>query len=170
MSRARRGFLWLSMGATIACGRPPEVTNVDIARVALKQLFVSRERAQAITLWQDTAVSLTLGALPDADAAPRVVLDSASLALALPTRVATRATMDAFFRDHPAGWDAWFEANPSNAGLVEVAASVVHDNDASVVVGRACGEQCRNAWRLTLKRIRHEWVVKNVQVLSVPKG
>jgi hypothetical protein len=168
--RGQRAALICGLAVTASCGRPPEVTNVDIARVAMKQLFVAREKAQAITLWRDRTVSLTLGALPLTDASPRVPLDSAALALSLRTGVADQASMEAFFRTHPAGWDAWFEANPGNAGLVEVAEPLVHDNDASVVVGRACGEHCRSAWRLTLKRIRHEWVVQQVTVLPVPRS
>ncbi len=78
--------------------------------------------------------------------------------------------MSAFFRAHPSGWDAWFAAHPANAGLIEVAEPRVHRNDATVVVGRACGEHCRNAWRVTLKRIRHEWVVQTIDVLPIPKG
>lgn len=144
--------------------------NITIARAALSHLFLSRERAQALTLWQDPTVSLTLGALRDADAQPRVALDSAVLGLPLATREATVASMEAFFKAHPAGWDAWFIANPANAGLVEVAAPRVRGDDATMVVGRACGEHCRSAWRLTLRRVRHDWVVQQVRVLPVPRS
>lgn len=153
----------------MACGRPAAVTQVDIARVAIRQLFLTRERAQALTLWRDT-LSLTLRALPDADARERLPLDSATLALPIPTHVADQHQMEAFFRTHRTGWDAWFAANPANGGLIEVAAPRVEGNDASIVVGRACGEHCRNAWRLTLRRIRHEWVVQRITVLPVPRG
>ena len=154
----------------LACGRPKPVEQADIARVALKQLFLTRERAHAVALWRDATVTLSLPATLASDAAPRLALDSATLALPVPTRAEDRASMDAFFRANPKGWDAWFIANPASAGLIEVAEPRVHDNDATIVVGRACGEHCRNAWRLTLKRIRHEWVVQAIDVLPVPKG
>lgn len=147
-----------------ACGRLKPVEQADVARVAIRQLFLSRERASALTLWRDSAVSLSLGA------APRLALDSATLSLPVPTGSEDTQTMGAFFRDHPKGWDAWFDAHPANSGLIEVAMPSVNDNDATIVVGRARGEHCRNAWRLTLKRKRHEWVVQRIDVLSVPQS
>jgi hypothetical protein len=165
----RRAVTCLLAALLCACGRSDTVTQVDIARVAIRTLFLVRERPQAITLWRDT-VSLTLGTLAPGATPRRVPLDSAVLGLPIPTHVADQRSMEAFFREHPAGWDAWFLANPANGGLIEVAEPEVEGNDARVVVGRACGEHCRAAWRLTLTRIRHEWVVQRIEAIPLPRG
>lgn len=170
MLRSRQVLNWLAVAAVIGCRGDAARVERDVVRVALVQLFTVREHAQAITLWRDPTVSLTLDALPDADARPRVTVDSATLALPLRIESANRASMDAFFHEHASGWDAWFEAHPANAGLVEVAQPQMRGDTATVVVGRACGEQCRNAWRVTLVRASGAWTVQQVDVLSVPRG
>lgn len=144
--------------------------ETPIARTAVQALFEQRERAQAITLWHDTTTSLTLGLLTAADASPLVRIGAPSLAPSLRYRMATLDTMEAFFRTHAAGWDAWFEANPGNAGLVEIARPVIRGREATIVVGRACGEQCRSAWRLSLTRDAATWRVQRIDVLAVPRG
>jgi hypothetical protein len=42
-------------------------------------------------------------------------------------------------------------------------------DSAVMVVGRACGEICRSAWRVSLRRSDSAWRVRQVQTLVLPK-
>jgi hypothetical protein len=76
--------------------------------------------------------------------------------------------MEQYFRTHPGGWEAWLEAHPGSAGVVEVTRPRFDGDSALVVVGRACGEICRSVWRVSLGRRGHAWQVRAVTVLRVP--
>jgi hypothetical protein len=45
----------------------------------------------------------------------------------------------------------------------------IFGDSAVMVVGRACGEICRTAWRVSLARVGSEWQVRQVTVLTLPR-
>ncbi|MDQ6925366.1 MAG: hypothetical protein M3154_03925, partial [Candidatus Eremiobacteraeota bacterium] len=70
------------------------------------------------------------------------------------------------FRAHPDGWAAFYATFPGAPGLVELEHPVwTGDSLATVVVGRACGEHCVNAWRVTMRAGR----VVATEPLRIPK-
>lgn len=158
-----------------ACG-PGKHSRVEraVLRATLVELFATREHAQVIGVWQDPRQqSPTLSAFGgpwdhhDTLALHRV--DSTGLGLPFRVERITLGDMERFFRAHPKGWDAWFEAHPGNAGVVEIATPKIADDSAVVIVGRACGEICRTAWRVTLARTGEAWNVSRVEILKLPK-
>lgn len=145
----------------------------DVVRAALVELFARRERARAITLWHDPrsqapTLSAYGGPWDDRDTLALLAVDTTGLGLPFRVERTTLATMEAFFRTNPAGWDAWFSANPGNAGIVEVVTPRIVADSAVVIVGRACGEICRSAWRVSLTRRADRWDVRQITVLRLP--
>lgn len=139
---------------------------------ALRRLFFERERAGRLVVWDDPREP---GPVFDALGAGRGrPAGAAALARSVgaPVTVVGGAELRRLFRDHADGWEAFYRAYPGTAGLVEVAA-VRRDGPgrASVVVGRACGEQCLNAWRVELRRDAGGggWRAGPVAVLRVPR-
>ena len=170
-------LLPLLAGAPAACGRAPGVARAadDAAAqgAALRALFRDRERAAGVVVWADRRepgpVFAALGIAGDApgDAAARVLARASGLAV---TR-ADAGAMERLFAAHPDGWAAFHAAHAGTAGLVEVGRVARAGDTAAVTVGRACGEQCRNAWRVVLvARPRGgAWRVADVRVLRVPR-
>lgn len=150
-----------------------------MVQAGLEALFIKRERAQAVTLWADgrefaPTLSVYGGPYDTADTLALWPVDSASAAqlalpLPLPLHTTTLRDMEAFFRDEPAGWEAWFRANPGDAGIVEIVTPRIRGDSAQLLIGRACGEQCRSAWRLSLVRDGAGWRVHRLDVLRVPR-
>ncbi len=145
-----------------------------VLRATLVELFAARERAQVIGVWQDPrqqspTLSAFGGPWDHHDTLALQIVDSTGLGLPFRVERITLGDMERFFRANPKGWDAWFEAHPGNAGVVEVATPKIADDSAVVIVGRACGEICRTAWRVTLARNGEDWNVSRVDVLKLPK-
>jgi hypothetical protein len=120
---------------------------------AVRHLFFERERAARVVLWADPAEpGPAFEALGRAPAPPA---DSAALAagVAAPVTLVRGADLRRLFRDHPDGWAAFYRRYPGTPGLVEVGpvARAPDGRTAEVVVGRACGEHCVNAWRVELR-------------------
>jgi hypothetical protein len=133
--------------------------------VALRHLFFVRERAGRLAVWDDRReagpVFEALGRAPgppvDAAAVGRVV--------GAPVTLLGTGDLERLFRDHPDGWAAFYRAYPRAPGLVEVGPVEREAGKTVVVVGRACGEQCRNAWRVEVDGGR----VVRAGVVRVPR-
>ncbi len=150
-----------------------ETTSYDVQRVALDSLFNGRERAQRLVLWEsDAANGPVLEALRST--LPRVrqshTIDVARLAPSLPTRTLTEAAVADLFRKNPDGWAAFFREHPGSSGLVELSPVWLSGNgdSATTHIGRSCGEHCRNAWRVSARRMGSRWTVTDVQWVRVP--
>lgn len=160
---------------TAACGPGRDyVAEKQVVRATLTELFAKRERARAITVWHDPreqapTLSAFGGPFDHHDTLTLQVVDTTGMGLPFVVEHTTLREISAFFAEHPGGWDRWLEDHPGNAGVVEVVKPRVWDDSAAVVVGRACGEMCRSAWRVSLVRADTTWRVKRVQLLSVPK-
>lgn len=148
-------------------------------RAALVTLFAERERAGQLLLWRDPRPDAlrdapTLGLLAGAGAADAPLAlaepDVAALALPLPARTIAPAEVAAHFRVHPDGWEAWFRRFAGSGGVVELTVPrAVAADTALVVVGRACGEHCRQAWRVTVAREGRAWRTASVEPLALPR-
>ena len=107
-------------------------------------------------LWRGPlADAPTLGALPGADTLPVADGDPRALALPVPVDTANLRTLTEHFRVHPDAWRAWFARYPGTSGLIETTAPRATDASAAVaelLVGRSCGEHCRMAWRVRVRR------------------
>jgi hypothetical protein len=181
MGRARRvaaRLRLLACGASVlACACAPGRdyrSERAVLRATLVELFATRERARAITVWHDPreqapTLSAYGGPWDHHDTLALQVVDTTGLALPFRVERTTLAASERFFREHPKGWDAWFEANPGNAGIVEVVKPRIFTDSAVMVVGRACGEICRTAWRVSLTRAGGAWQVRRVTVLTLPR-
>ncbi len=170
-----RPLLFLAVTLLAACG-PGKNYRAEraVLRATLVELFATRERAQVISVWQDPrqqspTLSAFGGPWDHHDTLALQIVDSTGLGLPFRVERITLGDMERFFRANPKGWDAWFEAHPGNAGIVEVATPKIADDSAVVIVGRACGEICRTAWRVTLARNGEAWKVARVDVLKLPK-
>lgn len=148
VARRARFVAALALGA---CTRAHGV--VDDARVqgaAGRELFVVREHARLLVVWHDvTERGPTFDLLGRDDAA----LDSAALAttVTIPVIRVRSADLVRVFRMHPDGWAAFYAAYPGTPGLVEFTRPVWAGDTATVIVGRACGEHCFFAWRVTVR-------------------
>jgi hypothetical protein len=145
-----------------------------VVRATLVELFAAREKAQAITLWHDPrqqapTLSVYGGPWDQHDTLALQVVDSTGMRLPFRVQHTTLREMSAFFAKHPGGWDVWFEMHPGNAGVVEIVRPQMFADSAVVMVGRACGEMCRSAWRVSLTRRDTSWRVRQVQTLTLPK-
>jgi hypothetical protein len=161
-----------------------------VLRATLVELFATREQAVAITVWRDPreqAPTLSAWGPPwdHRDTLRLQVVDTTGLGLPFRVERTTLGDMERAFRDTPDAWDRWFVENPGNAGIVEVTRPRLMGDSAVLVVGRACGEICRSAWRVTLEREQggasrgatsqgndrpaDGWRVRRVDVLTVPR-
>lgn len=158
-----------------ACGPGRDYRSErDVLRATLVELFATREKARAITVWHDPreqapTLSAYGGPWDHRDTLALQVVDTTGLGLPFVVERTTLGESERFFREHAGGWDSWFEANPGNAGVVEVVKPRVFADSAVVIVGRACGEICRSAWRVSLARVNGGWTVRRVTVLTLPR-
>ena len=163
-------------GAPAACapGRPhapAEAPDAAAARgLALRRLFFERERAARLVLWDDPAPGPAFEALGrrpaplGAGGARRV-----AAVVGAPVVTVTADTLARLFRAHADGWAAFYRRYAGAPGLVEVGPAERAGAGAAVVVGRACGEHCLNAWRVTLGTgAAGGWRVTGVAPLRVP--
>ena len=164
--------------------------NTAIVGAALTALFVDREPSTEILLWQDpvrdapvfgnAAVRSIVTPYQHNPARPSrlrpfalAVVDSARLALPIPWRPVRLATLEAHFREHAAGSESWFRLHPGSTGVVEVTVPIPEGEGrdrASLLVGRACGDDCRHAWRVTLRRRDGVWRADSVVALPLPRS
>ena len=151
--------------ALTACTRPHR-GDAEVQGAAVRALFVTREHARQLVVWADPdEPGPTFDVIPHAPAR----VDVGAVAAAVPTSVVPvrAADLARLFRAHPDGWAAFYATYPGAPGLVELARPVWSgDTLATVVVGRACGEHCLNAWRVTVRDGR---VVATVP-LHLPKS
>lgn len=177
--RGKGASAWLVVAAAVviaaACapGRDYSAERA-VLRATLVELFAVREKAQAITVWHDPrqqgpTLSAYGGPWDHHDTLALQVVDTTAFALPFRVEHTTLREMSAYFADNPSGWDAWFEAHPGNAGIVEVVQPRLFADSAVVIVGRACGEICRSAWRVALVRDRGSWRVREVRTLVLPR-
>ncbi len=148
-----------------ACSRPYRA-DADVQGAAVRELFFTREHARRLVLWADPdEPGPTFEVIYQDDAR----VDARAVASTVPTSVipVRAADLARLFRAHPDGWAAFYAAYPGAPGLVELARPVWSgDTLATVVAGRACGEHCFNAWRVTVRDGR---VVATVP-LRIPKS
>ena len=141
-------------GAVASCARPDAAADAGVQAAAVRELFVTREHARQLVLWADpreAGPTFELLGAHDAGADPRTLAS----AIPVPVRSVIAANLARLFRAHPDGWAAFYVAYPGAPGLVELARPAWSgDTLATVVVGRACGEHCFNAWRVTVRRGR----------------
>jgi hypothetical protein len=135
-----------------------------VLRATLVELFAMREKAQAITVWHDPrqqgpTLSAYGGPWDHHDTLALQVVDTTAFALPFRVEHTTLREISAFFA----------EAHPGNAGIVEVVQPRLFADSAVVIVGRACGEICRSAWRVALVRDRESWRVREVRTLVLPR-
>lgn len=154
----------LALAALAACARPRPDAAVHAA--AARELFFTREHARQLALWTDPAErgpAFDLLGFADAPADTRRL----EAALHAPVVRVTADNLANLFRAHPDGWAAFYAAYLGAPGLVELARPTWSgDTLATVVVGRACGEHCFNAWRVA---VRNGHVVTTTP-LPVPKS
>jgi hypothetical protein len=157
-----------------ACGPGRDaLAEQAVLKVTLMELFATREHAQAITVWHDPrqqapTLSAFGGPWGQDDTLALQVVDTTALGLPFRVERITLGEMEHYFREHPKGWDAWFAEHQGNAGVVEVVTPRMFQDSAVVYIGRACGELCRSAWRVTVGRRGDRWAVSRVDVLKVP--
>ena len=165
------------MAAVVGCDAPaPTLGPADAAavqRAALTTLFLEREHAARLVLWRGPLVDApTLGALPGADTLPAAGGDPRALSLPVPVDTANLRTVTAHFRAHPDAWRAWFARHAGSPGLVELTIPRAVDatgTTAELLVGRSCGEHCRMAWRVRVRRQRDgAWRTVSVISLRLP--
>jgi hypothetical protein len=167
----------VTTAAYSACTRPSSsgADAAAIERAALTTLFLEREHARTMTLLEAAREAApVLGDVPltsDTLAVPNPRL----LALPVPVTVVTRGAIDSVFRANPDGWAAWYARYPGSAGLIELTAPVVGIDangrlTATLVVARSCGEHCRSAWRVAVRRDgRGVWRTEGVEVVVLPR-
>jgi hypothetical protein len=169
-----RYFAALLLVVVSACGPGRDYPSERaVLKATLLELFARREQAQVITVWHDPrrqspTLSAFGGPWDHHDTLALQVVDTTAFGLPFRVERITLGDMERYFRDHPKGWDAWFAEHPGNAGVVEVVKPRMFQDSAVVYVGRACGELCRSAWRVTVARRNGTWAVSRVDVLKVP--
>ena len=151
---------------------PDDATTYAVQRLALDSLFTSREHHARIVVWAtdagDGPVLEALGAIVVRPAHARVI-DLAQLAPVLPVRLMNERELATLFRENPDAWAAFFRENPEAAGLVELSpVRLSRDGQvAETIIGRSCGEHCRNAWRLRERRVNSAWQIASLQWLPI---
>ena len=134
-----------------ACTPAPHAADTRVEAAAIRELFFTREHARVLVLWTDRAErGPTFELLGRLNAA----VDPAALSAAIPARVVGVVASDLarLFSAHPDGWAAFYAQYPGAPGLVELAAPTWRgDTLATVIVGRACGEHCFQAWQVTVR-------------------
>lgn len=176
MSRRPLSLLLVcALGALGACGPGRDYPSERaVLRATLMELFADREQARAITVWHDPrqqapTLSVYGGPFDHHDTLQLQVVDTTGLALPFRVERTTLREVERYFKAHPKGWDAWLAEHPGNAGIVEVTKPRMFADSAVVVVGRACGEICRTAWRVVVARTGSTWAVSRVDVLKVQR-
>lgn len=152
--------------------------QVSVQRAALLTLFVDREHARQLVFWSDAVHrSPTLRLLDDIGLTLVAQQpDTAALAMPMPVRLESLATMEQLFRASPDGWETWFTRFPASSGIIALTRPellpVLADGitRAQVVVARSCGEHCHSAWRVTLLRTNGSaWRTQSVMPLPLPR-
>ena len=173
MTGTARWWCLLVVGALVACAPGRDYPSERaVLRATLVELFARREQARAITVWHDPREqSPTLSAFgrpyDHHDTLQLQIVDTTGLGLPFRVERTILRDVEAYFKAHPKGWDAWFAAHPGSAGIVEVTRPRMFADSAIVVVGRACGEICRTAWHVVVVRTDGVWTVSRVDVLKV---
>ena len=144
-------------------------------RAALTTLFLEREHAARLVLWRGPlADAPTLGALAGVDTLRTADVDPRALALPVLVDTANLRSLTEHFRAHPDAWRAWFARFPGAPGLVEMTAPRAADGSAAgaeLLVGRSCGEHCRMAWRVRVRRRADgAWRTDSVISLRLPRS
>jgi hypothetical protein len=171
--------LAVALWAAAACtgdGSPSAERELATAvyRLALDTLFDGRERARQLVIWpSDAGDGPTFEALPHLaeTTGARRPIDADRFGASLPARVIGEPELERLFRENPDGWAAFYAAFPGAPGLVELLpVRVTHDGlRAETYVGRACGEHCRNAWRVSAARVPGgAWRVHRLEWIHVP--
>ncbi len=162
---------WLLLaGLTIAWARQGAAQPADritVERVVLRELFLLRERASRIVLYEgplESAPALGAAGLPDGmtlSRLPAAQVDGESI---------SAGALVTLFRRNPDGWRAWFQRFPGSSGLVERTAPLVRGDSAVMVVARTCGEHCQQGWIVNAARTgRTEWKVTAVEPFPLPR-
>jgi hypothetical protein len=168
-----RATWWAAAVVAAGCGGGDADGDARVRGAALRHLFRERERAGQLVVWADARepgpVFSALGWRPDLSVG-RADADLATTP-ELPVVGVTAADMARLFRDHPDGWTAFYRRYAGAPGLVEVGLVERSRAGASVVVGRACGEHCLHAWRVSLSSgTGGTWRVTRVVPLRVPRA
>ena len=178
------GVAWLPLLIAFAACEPRamQFSTQDAAaieRAALRTLFVEREGARQLIIFRGARRDApALSMLPDNDAPSDTLAlttpDTAALALGVPVTLVTLADIEAHFREHPDGWEAWFTRYAGAGGIVELTAPRLEDARAQaawLVVGRACGEHCRAAWRVRVVRdASGAWRTTTTTTIALPRS
>jgi hypothetical protein len=173
-----RATWWAAAVVAAGCGGGDADGDARVRGAALRHLFRERERAGRLVVWADAAetgpVFAALGMpaggadLPPVDAR---AADGLAAAVGVPVTLASATDMTRLFREHADGWKAFYGANPSTPGLVELGRVRYAGRTATVVVGRSCGEHCLHAWRVTLGvGAGCAWRATAVEPLPVPRS
>lgn len=160
--------------APVVRSRRPVGAEAEVVRASLVTLFSRRERAQSIAIWTDSrerspTLSAFGGRFDAHDTLQLVDLPSGGGAWPFALEATSLRDMQAFFKRAPAGWDSWFSSRQGSGGVVEIVRPRIAGDSASIIIGRACGEICRGAWRVSLVREGGVWRTHNVVVLTVPR-
>ncbi len=137
-----------------------DAMSAAIQRAALTSLFIEGERSTRLVLWSGDrlnapALSLLPGAGTRGDTLAVDVPDPERLSMDIPTTRVTVRDVEALGREAANEWDGWLARNPGSGGIVELTRPRVRMGEperATLVIGRACGQHCRSAWRLALVR------------------
>ena len=163
------------LGCTLEDGHAADgELAAQVHRLALDTLFDGRERARQLVIWAtDGGDGPTFELLHvERDAArPPQPIDRMGLDTRLPVRIVDEREVERLFRENPDGWAAFYATYPGAPGLVELLPVRVFDagRRAETWVGRACGEHCRNAWRVIAERGNDgPWRVQALEGIRVP--
>ena len=164
--------MWALVGCTSASRTLTATDAAAVQRAALTTLFLEREHAARLVLWRGPlADAPTLGGRARADTLPAGDVAPGALALPIPVDTVGVRAVAAHFRAHPEAWRAWFDRWPGSPGLVELTAPRAIAGDATraeLLVGRSCGEHCRMAWRVRVRRDGAAWRTESVASVTVP--
>ena len=114
--------------------------------LALREIFRARAHAAQLVLWADPVepgpVLKAIGRPTSWDG--RAV---SAQEIGVPVTALGASELERLFRAHSDGWAAFFRAYPGSPGLVEVTvvAAARDGRSAALLVGRSCGEHCRQA-------------------------
>jgi len=163
-----RGLAVLALLACLPLGCTPTraFDSAAVQQAALTELFLVRERASALVLWQDS-----LHAGPVFDSLGLRPTDMVSVPAALPAVRVSLAELEALFRDAPDGWAALYARYAGTPGLVEVGpvAFARGGRSAQLAVARSCGENCRMAWHVQVERgAEGIWRVRSIGPIAAP--
>ena len=127
--------------------RPAVMRGIAAAiALALREIFRARAHAAQLVLWADPVepgpVLKAIGRPTSWDG--RAV---SAQEIGVPVTALGAAELERLFRAHSDGWAAFFRAYPGSPGLVEVTvvAAARDGRSAALLVGRSCGEHCRQA-------------------------